>query len=106
MLDKLDELAKAATPGEWHAPGLYEIHNADCRIIGDTNPYNNDQGDAFTEDQCHSNAYFVAAANPSTILRLVRVARAAKVILSHLDEGARPDQIALDELRAALKETI
>jgi hypothetical protein len=39
-----------------------------------------------------------------TILRLVRVARAAKVILSHLDEGARPDQIALDELRAALKE--
>jgi hypothetical protein len=40
-----------------------------------------------------------------TILRLVRAARAAKVILSHHDEGARPDQIALDELRAALKET-
>jgi hypothetical protein len=35
-----------------------------------------------------------------------RVARAAQVILSHHDEGARPDQIALDELRAALKETI
>jgi hypothetical protein len=34
-----------------------------------------------------------------------RVARSAKVILSHHDEGARPDQIALDELRAALKET-
>jgi hypothetical protein len=44
--------------------------------------------------------------DPATILRLVRVARAAKVIQSHLDEGARPDQIALDELRAALKETI
>jgi hypothetical protein len=39
------------------------------------------------------------------ILRLVRVARAAKAILAHHDEGARPDQIALDELRAALKET-
>jgi hypothetical protein len=49
---------------------------------------------------------YIAAANPETILRLVRVARAATVILSHHDEGARPDQIALDELRAALKETI
>jgi hypothetical protein len=34
-----------------------------------------------------------------------RLARAAQAILSHHDEGARPDQIALDELRAALKET-
>jgi hypothetical protein len=75
MLDKLEELAKAAI-------------------------------DDLTGLIAHKrNADFIDACDPETILRLVRVARAAKVILSHHDEGARPDQIALDELRAALKET-
>jgi hypothetical protein len=76
-IDKLEELAKAADEGY---PG------ADAR---DSNNWK-------------ANEAFCYAAKPVTILRLVRVARAAKVILAHHDEGARPDQIALDELRAAL----
>jgi hypothetical protein len=100
MLDKLEELAKAATPGPWTADkygGCVESRNDwVCQMWGKTE-----------EDfpNAKPNAQYIAACDPSTILRLVRVARAAKVILAHLDEGARPDQIALDELRAALEET-
>jgi hypothetical protein len=100
MLDKLEELAKAATPGPWSDMDGTCVESRNdwiCQMWGKTEI---DFPDA------KENAAYVAAANPETILRLVRVARAAKVIQSHLDEGARPDQIALDELRAALKETI
>ena len=103
MLDKLEELAKAATPGPWmtpdHALIVHQKHApcpAVCFVMTKSGA---------CENHAH-NAAYIAAANPETILRLVRVARAAKAILAHHDEGARPDQIALDELRAALKETI
>jgi hypothetical protein len=109
MLDKLEELAKAATPG---MPGerWYVLDGARVSATEPCEPVEhcgyNSVCVAITHGlNAHDNAAYIAAANPSTILRLVRVARSAKVILAHHDEGARPDQIALDELRAALKET-
>ena len=62
----------------------------DIEVRGYTNGYDAGHTKRFSEEQRRR------AEN--------RVARAAKVILSHHNEGARPDQIALDELRAALKE--
>jgi hypothetical protein len=107
-IDRLEELAKAATPGKWQSfyegGGDHEIVSGDIDIATATSGNAFSSNDSF--EVASANAAYIAACDPSTILRLVRVARAAKVILAHLDEGARPDQIALDELRAALKETI
>jgi hypothetical protein len=97
MFDKLEELAKATDELS------KEFGNAVWFLADDIVEIATDEvGMKFIQP---ADAAYIAACDPSTILRLVRVARAAKVILAHLDEGARPDQIALDELRAALKET-
>jgi hypothetical protein len=91
-IDKLEELAKAAAVIDHNEnPGWYSEDELLVTV-----------GSAHEVIGYPKNARHIAACDPSTILRLVRVARAAKVILAHHDEGARPDQIALDELRAAL----
>jgi hypothetical protein len=103
-LDKLEELAKGVTEPEWKWDDLRieddgYIRNPQGSYLGGTmicltDTYEGSGGDSL----------FLQTFNAATILRLVRVARAAKLILAHHDEGARPDQIALDELRAALGE--
>jgi hypothetical protein len=102
ILDRLEALAKAATPGPWGGSAYGDIMPdgagylvASC--IGNSGPYRN----------CKPNAAHIAACDPSTILRLVRVARAAGWLQSHLDHIAcltREEEPLMDELRAALAE--
>lgn len=68
-LDKLKELAKAATPGPWHTDaGGYVVT---------THPVNTPQGKIRMEigvnygDCSRDNREFIAAANPDTILKLL-----------------------------------
>jgi hypothetical protein len=56
MLNKLEALAKAATPGPWSSDGT--CVDAENEIIADAKPFD---------------AAYIAAANPETILRLIEL---------------------------------
>lgn len=81
-LDRLEALAKAATPGPWHAGdrGIgWEVHagrpgkrgcyerDADCRDL------NSEYKDTFTQ----ADASYIAAASPDVILGLIKELREA-----------------------------
>jgi hypothetical protein len=98
-LDKLEELAKAATPGPW---GMETVPTSVgvCHKIGpfpgkrpDDKPrhaclyadYPSDGNQA--DDELKANAHLIAAANPSVILELIRMARAWLTLPNGLTEA-------------------
>ena len=76
MLDELEKLAKAATPGPWT--------DVECRV--ECGSYCQGGSGVLFIDDTESNGIrsrwddleFIAAANPETVLKLIAVARAAK----------------------------
>jgi hypothetical protein len=110
LLDRLEAAAKEATPGPWrvntagtngkidevyvYAPGDHD----DVAIAADI-------ADPATGQMSEANAAFIAACDPTTILRLVRVARAAQRVDDDMREwNGVPSDAAARELRAALSE--
>ena len=79
MLDKLEALAKAAQGGDWIGP--------------------QDKSRRFSEEFA-----YLQAADPSTILRLVRVARAAKAVMHDADQDSQGLTRNQMDLEAALAE--
>ncbi len=95
FLDALEQKAKAATPGPWqncgHARGgckcgLVWSLPADMpiatRVHGEETPIPN-------EDQAKSNAAFIAAANPQTVLALLAVIEEAINLANMTDAHTR-----------------
>lgn len=90
LLDRLERLAKEATPGPWY-PG-----NAGCRsdALAVTSATHNicgmfDGGHAMSPyDTIRANRDHIAACDPETILALVRVARAVGGLSHCLECGA------------------
>lgn len=82
-LDKLEALAKAATPGPWeqsHREGddeMYrtQVYTADGETIASLAWYPKDMGGGRIGTYREANAAFMAAANPATILDLIASAR-------------------------------
>jgi hypothetical protein len=79
-IDKLEMLAKAATPGPWHSPGLGEVHDDhNDKVILDVCwqevgvPFE----DSFSGGR-QDDAHFVAAANPAAIIALIAEVRALR----------------------------
>lgn len=76
MLDELERLAKAATPGPWkqhkfigiHSPYVYKAHGSMGQIAR-TMRLSTD-----------ADASFIAAANPATVLALVEALQAAQAM--------------------------
>lgn len=130
-LDKLRELAEAATPGPWHsltygngstaqvAGELARYTYATARNAGvpmtDLSRVDGPEGRrtvAFTGNGPNSpdNAAYIAAASPEVVAALVRVAQAAQALVSHMD-GPEPRsglwttlKADREALRAALAE--
>ena len=72
-LDHLAQLATEATPGKWHRDG----HN--WNVCADTGRFV-----AVSAPGRGNDAEFIAAANPSVVLALVEVARAAQGFADHV----------------------
>lgn len=66
--------AEAATPGQWHAPGMGEIHMASCDSIAQI-CFHNEFADEDEKFGTEADAQYIAAACPPVVLALV--ARAA-----------------------------
>jgi hypothetical protein len=94
-LDKLEALARAATPGEWKREdrtvyvlepdgwrkGVEQFRNRfSCSVSRD--------GSSIPQDELQANAEFIAAANPATILALIALARKAAADAPAADERA------------------
>lgn len=103
-LDQLEALCRGATPGEWHRVGAPWLPN-DCEtyvVAGNGDPHVSemvcdflDAGTAGVEDKYDAaewsarndaNAAYIAACSPDYILKLIRVARAARMYASSPDE--------------------
>lgn len=80
----LREAAERATPGRWeYYPGNTSIeYNVDSMIEDQGSIVYVDSGD-FTQDQTARNGYFIAAANPATVLALLDELEAADRINAH-----------------------
>lgn len=79
-LDELEQLAKAATPGPWWGRrhfGLGQFGDNDYGLLGEVRNGNG---------RWHEDTQFIAAANPSTILQLIRDLRALMEVEPLLDE--------------------
>jgi hypothetical protein len=74
-LDRIAELAKKATPGPWHSPGIGEVHAPDHRVIVEAQFACNDP-DSLCGTQ--ADAEYIAALSPEVVLAMVEVIRAAK----------------------------
>ena len=99
-IERLEELARAATPGPWFVHptlGHAVATVSKTRICADGIP----QADP------HSDAAYIAACDPSTILKLTAAGTAATELVAVLSEyGTFPPGVLakLNALRAALEE--
>jgi hypothetical protein len=112
MLEELKAKAMAATPG----PYIADETSIRCESVGkgyysrfalttqrDAHPVH---GGGITQGQALANAAFFAACDPSTILKLVAVAQAARASLAEYDVGSAvtgaSDTATMGALRSAL----
>ncbi|WP_430229326.1 ead/Ea22-like family protein [Paraburkholderia tropica] len=101
-LDKLEELARAATPGEWHRSDrpagpfwhIYADHTVGGKpcingkqSIGSMHAENRRTGSKAYAAMFEANASFVAAANPATILELIAEVRRLRAELNDFISG-------------------
>lgn len=80
-LDKLEALARAATPGEWIADGV-DIRTCDGWMIGQA-WFGREQ--STKDDLC--NAAYIATANPAAILALIKRVRVAEAALADVRDA-------------------
>lgn len=96
-LDRIEELAKAATPGPW-APvdggGHSPWRHLAIRTIGKNGKPSHTGTIAQVyktyDDVGANNASYIAACDPSTILQLVRDARAGRALTAAIDTATAP----------------
>jgi hypothetical protein len=103
-LDKLEALAKAATPGEWHRSErpsgpfwhIYADHTVDGKpclsgkqSIGTMHAENKRTGSKAYAAMFEANASFVAAANPAAILELCAEVRRLRELARLQSETVR-----------------
>ncbi len=100
MFDDFSKLRLALqagpTPGPWHSPGLWEVHDVDHNTIADTNPIalrdDIEIEPTKEERQCgERTAEFIAAANPQTIAALLAELDAARVDAARYQLLSGPD---------------
>jgi hypothetical protein len=113
-IQELKRLAEAATGGPWFVSGVrFRMNGGEWHEV---NHYN----EALKKDEhicCvgydartgegRSEALYIAAASPSTILALIEIAEAAKLVVFEMEDDADDYDIryAIRKLSAALKET-
>jgi len=76
-LDKLEALARAATPGPWH---FLFVESDDSAYPSDgCHVYADNKKPLITDDDapCESDSIYIAAANPAAVLELIALARQA-----------------------------
>lgn len=99
-LNELERLAKAATPGPWHSPGMGEVHDDanDCVIVDVCWREEGSLPDDSVGNGTQEDADFIAAANPAVVLELVRRLREAEARVAELEaeraERERQEPIA------------
>jgi hypothetical protein len=76
-LDELERLARAATPGPWQAAGYSVTHEYKPGVS---------EAVAVSHIARPHDAAFIAAANPETVLALIRIAKAASEACSRLED--------------------
>lgn len=77
-LDKLEALAKAATPGPWGIKRGYCLYdNRDMHVVSAWETYSGSLGLAIYSDEAMANAKFLEAANPAAVLELIAELRKA-----------------------------
>ena len=92
-LDKLEALAKAATPGPWNdSGGSIDDFDAECtmRIEWIANGIPKDGEKDAINANYRSDAAFIAAANPASILDLIASARRDEEEIERLKEALTP----------------
>ena len=93
-LNELEALAKAATPGPWHSPGIGEIHNEKCVVIASIDfPHEHNENEGGTQQD----ADFIAAANPQVILQLIALIRQMGEALEYVDKHWHGGMLGLHE---------
>ena len=71
-LDRLEALARAATPGGWYVEGFSELSEHGEAVTSYCEIVMAPDQESIIADHCTTyNAAFIAAANPSTVLRLI-----------------------------------
>lgn len=99
--DELERLAKAATPGPWQRSGVRQTITENCIMVGSDaflivaipwGKHPKDHAGAFAD------AAYIAAANPSAVLRLIAQARAPS--------GVPTREAELEQERAALTKAL
>ena len=97
LLDKLEELAKKATPGPWAGAccqkeilkGRWAIHAYGPRPYFIDDPWHWTDYDKFPQvDQVRKDADYISEANPQNILNLCQALRIAMETINALDEMA------------------
>jgi len=86
-LDELEKLAKAATPGKWN---FTYTEPYEAKFIGPKGitVWLDDAPVHEFNSQVDNDANYIAAANPDTVLKLIRVARAAQIAMDGVSEDA------------------
>lgn len=87
-LEAMKAAALAATPGEWHAPGLAELHDASNRVIAcfsDVDPVAQEERPQPTIDEGDRNAGFAALACPVAVLALIERLERAEALEKQVD---------------------
>lgn len=82
---KIERLARLATPGPWHHNiqigaadnGIYEANGSSLAVV----KWRGGSGQQFR----HADAYFIASANPQTLLTLIAALREAKDALEKIE---------------------
>jgi len=104
MINELEKLAKAATPGPWvgdtqgwdgHAQRIIYVADGSYKTLAKITG----KWDGFEKDQ-DANTKFIAAANPEVVLALIKVVRLAKEVEELHHEETDPDM----DLNEALTE--
>src|SRR5690606_6846725 len=74
------ESLRGFTPGPWHAPGLFEIHDSEHRVIADSSPARDEHmNPEWPVDEAEANARLIAAAPSMHAELTTRRARDAEV---------------------------
>jgi len=112
-IDELERLANAATSGPWEPCGKDRggcvcrfVYGPDDVVAKATCSIDND-GEGYTAEQATRNAFFIAAANPATVLALLSELSAAQADFARLAElgnlARSRTQAEQDELSALLR---
>jgi hypothetical protein len=86
MINELEALARAATPGEWERRKWFGNDWPEKRISVSSGNTAIVISPRYAEAQAEHDANYIAAANPATMLKLIEVIRAQHAVLKELEE--------------------